>query len=462
MAEDSPIAQTTPTAVETARRRRPSARALLAGALGLLLVAIAVCVVQRRGDSKPGIGAVGGRGANGVDLSVTTQHDFPAFLGPSHDGALRQVRLAREWETRQPRKLWQQPIGEAWSSFAIVGPYAVTQEQRNDKEMTVCYERDTGREIWTFVDENARPYRDSSNGSGPRSTPTIADGRVYTVGPTGWLNCLEGSDGRRIWTVNFLETNAAPPNGWGTSCSPLVVDGLVVVKPGGPNGKSVVAYRASDGKYVWGAGDQEAGYATVVAGKLAGRSQLVSMNQKEVTSHDPKDGHILWRHEWGNPYQNVANPLIVGDDRVFIASGYGWGCALLAVKAQGDGSFQVEELWKNQHLKPQLANVLLHENHIYGLDDGILVCLELEKGERKWKAGRYGNGQVLLAGELLIVLAESGEVALVDASPEKFKELGRIEALSGQTLNNPALSGPYLLVRNSQQAACFELPLAED
>ncbi len=183
-----------------------------------------------------------------------------------------------------------------------------------------------------------------------------------------------------------------------------------------------------------------------------------------LAAHDPVDGRMLWRYQWQGSQPKVAQPIPVGDGQVLIASGYGVGSMLLDVEQDGDGKFSVQQAWKshNLKLKPKFTNPVLREGFVYGLDDGrSLVCLEVESGKRRWQGGHYGHGQLLLVGDLLLVQAESGEMALVEASPKRYRELTTFQAIDGKSWNNPVLAGQYLLVRNAEEAACYKLPLAE-
>ena len=398
-----------------------------------------------------------------VDLTQTTDRDFPQFLGPNRDAKLSGPRLARDWDALPPKKVWRQPIGAGWSSFAVVGPYAVTQEQRGEQELVSCYELLTGKLLWAHADEGR--FSEVIAGDGPRSTPTIADGRVYALGAAGRLNCLDGATGEAIWTHDVLEESHAANVQWGKSCSPLIVDNLVVVSAGGANGHSLVAYDKNSGEEVWHGGDDPSSYSSPVLASLAGSPEILIVNHHALAAHDPADGRMLWRYQWQGTQPKVPQPIPVGSDQVFIAAGYGVGCMLLDVKQDGDGEFSVHEAWKshNLKLKPKFTNVVLQDGFVYGLDDGrSLVCLELAAGKRRWQGGKYGHGQLLLVGDLLLIQAESGAVALVEATPKRYSELTRFQAIEGKTWNDPVLAGQRLLVRNAQEAACYELPLAQD
>jgi outer membrane protein assembly factor BamB len=396
-----------------------------------------------------------------VDLTATTDHDFPQFLGPNRDGTLARPALARDWQAKPPRELWRRPIGAGWSAFAVVGEFAVTQEQRGEEELVTCYEARTGKLRWSHAD----PFRFTSimAGDGPRATPTIDNGRIYALGAFGTLNALDGATGQLLWSHDLLAEHHASNTQWGRSCSPLVTGKLVVVSAGGANGYSLVAYDKVSGELVWHAGNEPSSYASPVLATLLDTEQVLMVNQGSLSAHAPDDGHILWEYRWPGGEPKVADPIPLAPDRVFIAAGYGLGCQLLQLNCEGDAWREPTPLWKKKFLKPKFTNVVAHGDYVYGLDDGrTLVCLALADGKRRWHGGRYGHGQVLAVNDLLLVQSEQGEIALVEASPKRFHELTRFKALDGQSWNTPALAGRYLFVRTATEAACYELPLAND
>lgn len=392
--------------------------------------------------------------------------DYPQFLGPHRNGTVQGLKLARDWSERPPQLLWRQPIGAGWSAFAVVGSSAVTQEQRGEFEMVVCYDLMSGREQWSHSDHDR--YEATPAGVGPRATPTIVEDRVYTLGATGILNCLDLATGESVWSEDILYDNDAELASWGMSGLPLVLDDLVVVSAGGGEGKSLVAYHKDTGERVWSGGSSAAGYSSPLITTLVSVPQILIFNYGSVAAHDPNDGQILWQQPWPNTTECISQPVPLPEDRLFVSSGYGIGCKLFQIARHEDNQLKPTLVWETPRLKAKFTNVFHRDGYIYGLDDGVLVCLDLADGQRKWKRGRYGHGQVILIdgpdgaidqNSLLLVSAESGDVLLVEVNPNESKELARFPALASKTWNNPALAGQYLLVRNDREAACYELPL---
>jgi outer membrane protein assembly factor BamB len=380
--------------------------------------------------------------------------DFPQFHGPWRDGVLERNDLETDWQRHAPRRLWRQPIGKGWSGFAVVGPHAVTQEQRGDHELVSCYERTTGELLWVHSD--LARHDDPLGGPGPRATPTIDRGRVFTLGGTGLLNGLDLESGELLWSVDVLTDNSASAPPYGVAASPLVLGDQVIVPAGGPEGRSLVAYDTETGERLWSGGDHRAAYSSPLFATLVGREQIVLLNGSHLVGHSAKDGSLLWQYAWPGGTENVSQPVILPEDRVFLSTGYGIGGKSFRIVEEA-GSLAAELEWESRSLKAKFTNVVERDGYLYGLDDGIMACIDSRTGDRVWKGGRYGHGQILLVGDVLLVQAESGEVVLVRATPDGHHELARLEALEGKTWNSPALAGQHLLVRNDREAACYEL-----
>jgi outer membrane protein assembly factor BamB len=403
---------------------------------------------------------------------VPTDRDFPRFLGPNGTASL-EAAIDPDWESRPPVERWRRPIGAGWSSFAVSGDHAVTLEQRGDEEVVSCVAVPTGEAEWA-VPVAAR-HQTVLGGTGPRSTPTIRDGVVYTTGATGWLHAIEGATGTVRWRKNVLDELGidvaahAAAVAWGRAGSPLVTESLVIVPGGGPLEKaggavSLVAYDRDTGDRAWTGGTEQISYVSPSLVSFRGSDVVLTVNEAHVAAYDPADGRELWSFPWpghSNSDASCSQPCLLADGRIFVSKGYGIGAAVFAADG-GEGPPDFRPAWAQPSLlKTKYTNVAIHDGHAYGLSDGILECVRLDDGRRMWKGGRYGQGQVLRVGELLIVQAESGEVVLVDCVPRGHRVRARLAALTGQTWNNPALSGSRLLVRNAEEAACFELaPLA--
>jgi outer membrane protein assembly factor BamB len=399
-------------------------------------------------------------GKPSISLVSQSETDFPEYRGRKRDGIVTGSSLSG-FDKSKIREIWRQPCGGGYASFAIAGQGAVTIEQRGGEEVVVCYETATGKECWTY--SYPAHFKETMGGPGPRATPTIVDGDVYSLGATGVLARLDGNTGKEKWKVNILENNNNIM--WGMSGSPLVFDNVVVVNPGrqreSADGRAVIAYDRETGKEVWTVGGTQAAYASPMLATMAGRRQILIFDAVGLAGYDAAKGEPLWDYPWKTMNDiNVAQPVILPDDRVFISSGYGHGCAMLKI-SEVNGQFSVNAVWPitpNPSMYCKFSNPVFYQGYLYGLDEGRIVCVDAEKGKRQWKEKDYGHGQLLLAGDKLVILAETGELTIVAADPKAFRELGKIKVLKGEkTWNYPAMVGNRVFVRNHIEMACYEL-----
>jgi outer membrane protein assembly factor BamB len=424
--------------------------------------AAATAVAPAPGEDTPAVTSVAAGAAEAAEVAKpeASPGTEPApywtdFRGPKRDGIYQQVPILTDWPAAGLTPLWKQPVGGGYASFVVARGRAFTIEQRGSEEVVAAYDVPTGRELWT--NSWSAEFRESMGGDGPRATPTWSEGRVYALGATGELRALEDSTGKTIWRTNILSDSDARNLDWGMAAAPLVVDDTVIVLPGGSDGRSVVAYDRVTGRRVWSALDDKQAYCSPMLVTLGGVRQLLVVSATRIMGIVPGDGKILWEYPFATFNGiNAAQPLVIGDNRVFVSASYGAGSAMIELNGDGD-RFAVREIWRNTRMKNRFSGSVLHHGVIYGLDEGILAAIDAETGELEWKGGRYGYGQVLLAGDNLIVLTEDGDLALVRAIPERHQEITRFPVLEGKTWNVPALSGGYLLVRNLAEMAAFDL-----
>ncbi len=376
------------------------------------------------------------------------------FRGPKRDGRYDEMQVLTQWPSGGLTPAWKQPVGVGYASFAIADGRAYTIEQRRGQEVVTAYDINTGREIWK---QGWNALYNDETGDGPRSTPTWDNGRIYALGATGELRCLDAKTGAVAWGRNILKENQAQNLQWAMSASPLIVDDKVIVLPGGMSGKSIVAYNKMTGTPVWGSQSDIQAYVSPMLVTLAGRRQVLVVSSNRIMGLAPENGSLIWSHNWDTDMGiNVSQPIIVDNNRFFISSGYGKGAALVELSGSGN-SLSSRAVWENVNMKNKFNSSVLHEGHIYGLDEGILSCLDVNTGVRKWKGGRYGYGQVILASGHLIVLSDTGDLALVKASPDQYSEVARFKALEGKTWNYPAIAGGRLLVRNANEMAAYNI-----
>jgi len=384
--------------------------------------------------------------------------DWTDFRGPNRDGRYDATPILTSWPRQGLRRLWKQPVGGGYASFVVAGGRAFTIEQRRNQEVVAAYDVQSGRELWTNG-WNAN-FQESMGGDGPRATPTYHEGRIYALGAEGELRVLNADTGAMVWRRNILTDNNASNLSWGMSASPLIVDDKVIVLPGGNRGNSVVAYSKSHGNPVWKALNDEASYTSPMVATIGGVRQLLIVTASRAVGLTVDNGTLLWQYPWSTfSGINVSQPIPFaheGRDLLFLSAGYGHGAAVFELVPNGD-RFQTKTLWENQRMNNKFTSSVLHNGHIYGLDESILASVNAVTGQQNWKGGRYGYGQVMLAGDHLIVITEDGDLVLVRASPERHEELARFPAIEGKTWNHPVIADGKLLVRNLQEMAAFEI-----
>lgn len=384
------------------------------------------------------------------------RNSWSEYRGTNRDGHYDGLKILTSWPSGGPRQLWKQPVGGGHASFVAADGLAFTIEQRRRQEVVAAYDVETGREVWTQGWD--AEFKENMGGDGPRATPTWHEGRIYALGAKGDLKCLDAKTGKVYWSKNILSDARASNLEWGMSGSPLIVDDKVIVQPGGTSGKSVMAYNKDNGQIMWSSLNDQQAYVSPMLATLAGKQQAVVVTSTRVVGLEINDGSLLWEYPWNTQMGiNCSQPLVVGPNRLFISSGYGKGAAVAEITNSG-GGFAAKTVWQNTFLKNKFNSSVFYQGYIYGLDDpGILTCLDVETGERKWKGGRYGLGQLVLADGHLIITTEEGEVVLVKATPDQHTELARFSALEGRTWNNPAIVGGRLLVRNAEYMACYDI-----
>jgi outer membrane protein assembly factor BamB len=296
------------------------------------------------------------------------------------------------------------------------------------------------------------------SGAGPRATPTFADGKIYTLGATGILNCLDARSGKQVWHGDIAADAAAKVPMWGFSGSPLVVKDKVIVFAGGQSNRQLLAYDAQSGDLAWTAPASQGSYASPQLVTIEGQAQCLLAGDQGLTAVDPATGNVLW--QYGQATASAPRALqahLVGQSQL-VGTLAMTGLTLIDVTCQ-DGQWQAAKVWSTSQMLPEFPDLVVHQGHAYGFDGAIFCCIDLASGKRRWKEGRYGRGQVMLLADqaLLLVVTEDGEALLLSADPAGHQELGRFRALADKTWNHPVIAHRRLYVRNAEEMACYEL-----
>jgi outer membrane protein assembly factor BamB len=388
--------------------------------------------------------------------TAETGANWPGFRGPGRDGIIPGLRIKTDWSASPPVELWRREIGPGWSSFAVHGDLIYTQEQRGEDEFVTCYNATTGKPVWAHHD--AARFWESNAGAGPRATPTLHDGRAYTFGATGILNALDAGNGAVLWSRNAASDAGMKTPGWGFASSPLVVGDMVIVAAAG----KLAAYDLATGAPRWFGPNGGDGYSSPQLVTMDGVPQIVLMSEVGATSVAPADGKMLWKYAWHSDTR-IMQPAVTADGDLLITAGDamgGIGIRRIAV-AHGPAGWTPEQRWMSAGLKPSFNDSVVHNGYVFGFDGAILACIDAKDGTRKWKGGRYGSGQLVLLRDqdVLLVISEEGQLALVKATPDQFTELAHFPALEGKTWNHPVVAGDRLLVRNGTEMVAFRLSL---
>lgn len=386
--------------------------------------------------------------------------DWPQWRGSQRDGTSRETGLLRQWPNGGPPLLWQvQSAGTGHSSVAISAGRLFTMGAFEETEAVIALDATSGEPLWRtaigtrFLDEK---------GDGPRSTPTVVENRVYTLGANGQLCCLDTEDGRVMWKRNVLRDFEAPNISHGLCESPLVTADLVLVNAGG-RGASILAFNRFDGSLAWKSLSDPASYSSAIHAQPAGIPQVIFFTGLRVVGLESRTGRLLWDYSraTNNLKINVATPIVSGD-RVFVSSDYGQGCGLIQLKAE-EGKIEAREVYFNRKMKNHHASSVLVDGYLYGYSSAILTAMRFDDGEVGWKHRSVGKGTLLYADGHLYCLSEKGVVGLVEVSPQEYREKSRFQiSTSYFTWSSPALAQGRLYLRDQERIYCYDIRTNHD
>jgi outer membrane protein assembly factor BamB len=437
------------------------ASALLFALVALLAVAVYVAEDQEHLVDPNEVAALTGTGSDAegpprfVDPArPATDPGWPQWRGLHRDGV---AWTATPVNGLTEKVLWEAPAGRGFGSCVVVGDRFYALQRENDTEVVLCLDASTGNEIWRQA--YATPWPKAPQyGHGPRSTPTVADGFVYTQGVTGLVQCRRADKGDLVWQKDLLAEYGADMPQWGVACSPLVEGDRVIVVPGGRKA-TVVALDRHTGNEVWAStGLKDApGYSSPAVADFEGGRQVVVLTATTLVGLEEASGRLLWSFPWSNQVKvNAATPLLFQtvsrgrlDDYVFITSGYSRGCVQLHITRAGD-AFTVQQVYKSTRLRSQISSPVRSGDHLFGFDESNLTCLNLRTGEQCWQKEGFDRGSLLLVGDRLVVLGENGTLALAEATSRGYEELARTRPFGNDQFRcwtMPVLAGGRLYLR---------------
>jgi outer membrane protein assembly factor BamB len=383
--------------------------------------------------------------ASGVALA----EDWPQFRGPNQDGISGETGLLDNWPATGPKEVWRIKLGQGYSAIAVVGDTLFTMFAQGKDEFAASFDAATGKERWRVRVDST--WKDGQ-GDGPRSTPTVDDGVVYVVSGSGKFYALSARDGKEIWHRDLRKDYSATIPRWGFSAS-AVIDGDHVLLEVGGSGNLMMAFDKKTGKKIWGAASDKPGYSTPIIVDVEGERQALFFTGKAIYAVSPDDGEVRWKKAWETSWDvNAAMPVVVAPGEVFFASGYDTGGRLLKIGKNG-----AKEVWVSRDMKNQFSTSIYHDGHLYGFNNKILVCMDAKTGVIKWRGRGYDHGSMILADGNLIVMGEKGQLGLVEATPEAFREKGKFDLFSGKTWTMPVLSGGKLYLRDEKEMVALDV-----
>lgn len=373
---------------------------------------------------------------------LAVAEDWPNYRGPNYDGISSETGWRSTW-TESPPVIWRTSLGAGFASMAVSDGRVYAMGNISGNEIVYCFDAATGREIWR--QSYPSPLNALQHEGGPCGTPTVEGNAVYIFGKNGDALRLDAVTGEVVWHTNPVKERGLTPPTWSFSGSPVIVDDLMILNAG----SSGVALNKSDGSIAWSSGTGPAGYATPVPLVVDGKKCVALAGSRDLFLIEAATGNVLWKYEWVTMYDiNAADPIVTGD-LLWISSGYNNGCALLRISAEG-----FEEIYSNQNMRNQCNSSVLWDGYLYGFDGqvggaGSLACIDLKTGQTQWSQRGLGTGSLMLAGGKLVVLGETGKLAIVEASPKGYQELASAQILTGRCWTSPVLSNGRIYARNA-------------
>ncbi len=407
----------------------------------------------------------------GLVLFNTNGADWPEYRGPNHNGTTSET--LSKWDGQVPKALWKTPLTAGFSSLAVEGSIAATLVSRTidgaPREVCVALDSNTGKELWAtplgiakYEGGGDSGTPDNGGGDGPRSTPTIDSGRVYALDARLNLACLDAKTGEKIWSKDIIKEHNGRNISWENAASPIIEGDLIFMAGGGP-GEALLGIDKKTGKTIWKGEDDKMTHATPVVATILGVRQVVFFTQKGLASVEPKTGKLLWRYAFPYNVSTAASPVIAGDI-AYCAAGYNVGSGAARITKTGD-TFEAKEIWrtKGNKIANHWSTPVEKDGYLYGMfsfkeyGTGAVKCVELATGREAWAQPNFGSGQAILAGGKLVALGDSGQIVLIDPSPERYKELARMQTVTGKCWSTPTISNGHLYVRSTKEGACYDV-----
>ena len=386
---------------------------------------------------------------------------WPQWRGPNRDGISHEKGISTNWRENGPETLWRIPVGDGYSSISATNGKLFTMWDEGGSQFLFCLDALSGKELWRY--RMGADYKDRY-GNGPRSTPVVEKTIVYAISAQGLLHAVNVTDGQGIWTHDLGAEYGSQLPAYGYSSSPLIDGEKLFVEVGGKEDFAFVALNRHTGDLIWHSQTDMPAYASPIAITINEIRQIVFLSAAGLSAVSPDDGSLYWHYDWeprcpstGIP-TNTATPIFMKPNRIFISSGFGTITGAVVIRLlQADKQFAAEKVWESSEMKNLINSSGCFENHIYGFDMGFFKCFDASTGEEKWKAGGFQKGSLIAADGHLIVLGENGKLALVEATPEEYREVASVKILRGKCWTIPTLANGKLYLRNQKEMVCLNI-----
>lgn len=382
--------------------------------------------------------------------------NWSQYRGPAKNGHAPTPTVAMDWK-RLPKARWSMPCGEGHSSIITFGKLVITLEQEGNQEVLIARSLDDGNTLWKVAE--ATKWHDMMSGTGPRSTPTLHQGKIYVLFSNGRLSSVDANSGEVLWNTQTLGQDYDFPE-WGISLSPMLWNDRIILNLGGEH-SAAQAYSKNSGDLIWSSRLQGRGvYLSPEILPLLGEDHLLIAVEGKVAGLNPNNGDTLWEKPWKIFLNNaqIVQPIAISENSFLLAAGYGKGAECLSIaRAFAADRYHIDSVWKSKNLKAKFSNPVLKDGYLYGLSENLLVCLEAKTGKLMWRGKKYSYGRILLVDHKLLILGHSGVLSVIEANPNEFREISSKQLLSdARCWNGPALVNGYLIARNGEQIACFD------
>lgn len=394
-----------------------------------------------------------------VALAVSAQAEpgWPGLRGPSFDGAVHDARLL-QGDSAALEVGWKRHLGSGYSAVAVADGRVVTMFAEGDADVAAAFDTESGEELWRYRVADTYAGHDGSH-DGPISTPLLAGGRVFGLGPRGHLFALDATDGKPLWTANLVDDHGAEKPHYGFTTSPLLVDGVLVVEIGAGEGKSIAGFGAEDGSLLWTLGDDEIHYHSPVVVRIGGQPVVLAAGSKTLFGIEAASGKALFSYEHQGDDRAMGGgtivPLAAGEDRVFLMNKIDESTMLGIVKTKSD--YEVEQLWSSNSIRSSYVTPVYHDGYLYGMSNRIFTCVDAATGETKWRSRQPGDGFPTLVGDHLVIITKPGTLHVAEASPEGYQELAALELFDEHSWSAVAFAGGRLYARSMAQLARIDV-----